>query len=86
MEYIVEFGSALIVILIAAMVFWGIHWKNEVLETIALRNKLKKCQDLPPIQFSTKRKTDIITIESLQYTNAVDIRQKRRRESTARHQ
>lgn len=67
MEYTIEFGTALVIILFAAMVFWGIYWKNEIKDVINQREKLKVCTKLDPIQFSTVRKTDVITIESLQH-------------------
>jgi len=67
MEYTIEFGTALVIILIAAMVFWGIYWKNEIKDVINQREKLKDCGKLGPIQFSTVRKTDVITIKSLQH-------------------
>ena len=67
MEYTIEFGAALIVILLAAMAFWGVYWKNEIRSTLTQREKLKQCGVLEPIQFSTVRKTDVITIKSLQH-------------------
>ena len=86
MEYTIEFGTALVVILIAAMVFWGIYWKNEIKEVISQREKLKECGKLGPIQFSTIRKTDVITIESLQHHSAHIKHQAQIRLAAARRQ
>lgn len=68
MEYTTEFGAILIAILLVAIVFWGIHWKNEVTATFSQRKRLKGCRQLAPIQFSTTRRTDVITIKSLRHT------------------
>ena len=79
MEYTIEFGAALIVILFAAMIFWGVYWKNEIKATFSQRDRLKSCSRLEPIQFSTVRKTDVIQIESLKHQAAATQLQRQRK-------
>ena len=84
MEYTIEFGIALVIILVIAMVFWGIYWKNEIQYTLTQRDKLKECIPLVPTKFSTTRKTDVITIESLQQHPSITRQQERIKQSAAR--
>lgn len=88
MEYTIEFGAVLVLIVIVALAIWSTYWKNEIKITVDQRNRLKCCGQLLPtrFQFSKTSKTDVIHIESLKSPAPRVTTAARQRKTIARQQ